>query len=289
MNKHNVDFCTRLLEKSFTLNDICDVIYAIENIPNENRVSLLRNKSGNDIKNIIVDMKMFLDRIISNLASRYGHRIMSEDTNNRNGADLYTIIDNKKYNIELKFGHKTDRALGMKALMNLLDFDGFKNALSLSIRKQWRNLIENEADNFFSQEKRLKNTLNEAIIQFNNNFSNYILNQSEQDYLVNNIINNSGTPEKSCENYIKVSFADGEFQQINIVPNIGQWVVDNIELLSDMNRRVKIVIRNEMIKKRVEFLLNWKNNYHKRETDYFIPSKYGLTCPSWNVWVIDEN
>lgn len=283
----NVDTCVRILENCMLDTD--DVSMHDFSLSDSNRVSILRGLTHSEILAKIISMKQQLHTALTSIFEK-SYELHKSSNDNKTDADLYLIHNNTKYDIELKFGHKTDRNIGMRSFITLLNFDLFKKCLSSQQRKSWQELVMQEYsvygdEAFQRQEERLHSSLQDVSKKFNEEFSNTILSKESTDYFLHKILNMSGSPTNSNQKRLIFTYVNNSFTQIPTIINDGHWKILPIE--ADKNKRVTIKLINTTINKKVSFILNWKNNFTIKACNLKVPSKCGLSSPSWNVFVTD--
>ncbi|OYX42408.1 hypothetical protein B7Y94_03440 [Candidatus Saccharibacteria bacterium 32-49-12] len=287
----NVDQCVRYCELAMC-EDMALYSDMITQIPDLNRVVALRGKNRQQIIDLLTNCRKTVQIDIVNLYYSDGINytditFTSDSTNNRDGADIiHTLPSGQAISIELKFGQKTDRAIGMVTFENIFGASHFTEALSVNTRKGWIQGYVNQPD--VSQQKyRLETTLNRAIDGFNQYYDdrNRRLSESAQEYMERVIINNTGDGSKDSTHLLRYIVEGDQFREIKRIPTgHGYWMVKPVKPLGPGVSRVTIFVYNSTTNVQIKFLLNWKNNYKLPNGDK-VSAKLGLGSPSWNVWI----
>ncbi len=291
----DVDMCVRLCELAMC-NDVAVYADKISQIPDSKRVLVLRSKSRAQIIEILDNCKKVVQLDIVNI---YYHddtnyqdiSFTSDSDNNRDGADIiHTLSNGLDVTIELKFGKKTDRAIGKQSFEKIFETSYFTEALASQTLRGWRTQFIADLDEA-QQRQRLVNTLNRSIDQFNRYYDtlNRKLSVQAQEYLEQIIINNTGDGSKDSSRWLRYIIDGEDFREVKRIPTgLGFWTVDDVKPLSDGVSRVTIFVRNSTTNVKVKFVLNWKNSYKFGSGDK-ASAKLGLGPSSWNVWVaVDE-
>ena len=277
----NVDKCVREAELAICEN-MTSHINNILAISNNERTKCFRNKNHNDIENILINFKTYIQE---KLKEKYGiqNAILNKSENsNFEKGDLYCLNDNERIDIEIKFGNETNSNIGMRVFEKIFGCNLFKEALNLSERKKWINELIKENLNESIQITRLCDRLNEYISIFNSSYNNKYLNDEQSGFLENNIINNSGSSKKLCKNYLKFVYVNNKYNCSEpIIFQNHNWRIEPIKYINNQNKRLKICLINDLDEK-IYFTLNWKNNYKIKGVGE-ISAKCGLGCPSWNI------
>lgn len=289
----NVDLCTRYAEEGLCFKTE-ENAEKIANLPIEIQNIIFRNKTALEITQML---NRFSNTIRATISEKYDFEcvdLFPSSNDNRDGADLFCIHPEtkEKITIEVKFGSYTDKAVGMVNFAKIFGTDIFSVALSIQARRMWSNLVGKEYANLAPQLTRLSETLNAAAESFNQTMSekNYTLSPSEQAYMEDYLINNSGSYESKTENYLRFGTSpDGKkiLLATPIQKGAGEWRVEPIEPLdftTNPKARINVFLTNSETKTSIKFVLNNKNNFKLTPT-IKIPSKYMLNSPSWNVWI----
>lgn len=142
----DVDRCTR--EAEWGLVEFPSKHAAvIACIPNAQRVLFFRNKSSKQIESDLVLLSNeIVDTIQQEFAPVANHIVLQNaSSNNREGADLFCDLDDgSRLDIEVKFGAKTDHAIGMDAFEQIFGTKAFTETASLNRRKIWKALYAKE-------------------------------------------------------------------------------------------------------------------------------------------------
>lgn len=143
----DVDRCTREAELGLVGNpqQHADIIAHLDN---SLRVRFFRNKNRDQIAQDLIRSKNEIISSIKNIFhvdSRYKINLHNSSDNNREGADLFCYLDDgTRLDIEVKFGAKTDHAIGMDAFSNIFGTSAFSAAASTEKRKIWKSLFAQE-------------------------------------------------------------------------------------------------------------------------------------------------
>jgi len=289
----DVDQCTRYAEAGLC-GDARSNALKISKIDNGFRNTIFRGKSVSDIEKMLVK---FSSTIKKSVSEKFGFRcdeLFASSNNNRDSADLFCLTPGgERVNIEVKFGAYTDKAAGMGNFAKIFGTDIFTIALSTSVRKQWERLVISEYPSMTAQSKRLVETLNSAVNDFNKYLDsiNYTLPKHEQLYMEDYLINNSGSFESRSNKYTRFETNKQGTKIVEIAPlkkGVGEWRVVKVDPIdiSDDKPRVNVFVINEASRLKIKFTLNNKNDFHlKGIPGAKVRSKYMLNCPSWNVWI----
>lgn len=141
----DVDRCTREAECGLVEAPYSHALI-IASLQNSHRVNFFRNKSAKQIEH---DLARLSNEIIDTIIKAYNNKgrivLRSASSNNREGADLYCILDDgSRLDIEVKFGAKTDHAIGMEAFERIFETNAFTNTASLEKRKLWKMMFAKE-------------------------------------------------------------------------------------------------------------------------------------------------
>ena len=291
----DVDMCVRLCELAMCA-DVATYAEKISEIPDSKRVLVLRGKDWTQITEILENCKNVVQLDIVNIyydsnTSYRDIKFTSGSANNRDGADIiHTLSSGLDIHIELKFGKKTDRAIGKQTFEKIFENSFFTDALDSSILSGWRTQYITERDED-RQRLRLISTLNQAIERFNSYYDqlNRKLSAPAQMLLEQAIINNTGDGSKDSARLLRYIIDGQDFRQIKRIPTgVGVWTVDEVKPLGEGVSRVTIFVRNLTTNVKVKLVLNWKNSY-KFVSGEKASAKLGLGPSSWNVWVaVDE-
>lgn len=277
----NVDKCAREAELALCEN-LDEHINNIIDIEDKFKVKCFRNKTYKEIENILT---LFKNYIMNTIKETYNFsEIKLEKSNNSNfdAADLYCINNNKRVDIEVKFGAETNSNVGMRVINNFFNTDLFKECLNNKTRKEWKTLMIEDNLNEDNQLKRLSTVLNITIDRFNDEYGNKPLTNEQIQTLNTRIINNSGSASAQCENYIKFSCLNGIPKEIKTVKfSDNNWKILPINNIDNNHKRLIIHLSNNN-DEMVSFTLNWKNNYKIKDVGE-ISAKCGLGSPSWIV------
>ena len=293
----NVDKCVRECEAALCSDNIDKNVNAILSLPDNEKVRILRGKTKNEITDFLNNCKRFIKLQIAH--SHYGGQLRDFEkyvlsptsNNNKDGADVFHILPNKqRIEIEVKFGAKTDKAIGMKVFENIFGTNIFSQTLLNSIRDGWKNTFIRENYDGKKQFARLFLSLNNAIAGFNDHIKRqgYTLNPSEQTYMEKEIINNSGAGKGTAEYYMKFSFETMDPKEIKTIQTgRGQWKICEVKKLdsSASIARVNVFVKNTTTNTQIKYTLNWKNDYEVDANKGKVSAKLGFGSPSWNVWV----
>ena len=294
----NVDSCVREAEAG-----LCEERQThasrIAAISNSLRVMVFRFKSAQEIDNILQRCSetvkaCIIDKFYNGLKNKISIDeivLKPSSDDNKEGADLVHVLPNgEQVSIEVKFGVKTDRNIGMKTFIKIFGSQVFKEALSTQNRKLWLSLFDKD-NSEENQLNRLHNILNIAVDKFNaeQRSKNFKLTQAEQAYMEEEIINTSGgaNVSKKYDHYLKFVLNGEDFSSFShLTTGIGSWIVQSVNRLSDDVKRVSVFVNNYDTNVQIKYVLNWKNNYpHNGEA---LTAKLGFGCPSWNVWITVE-
>lgn len=287
----NVDQCVRYSELAMC-EDIDLYGERISQIPNANRVMVFRNKNKDEIVEILRNCKKTVQLDVAKIyydddVNYQDIEFTSDSNNNRDGADIiHTLESGLEVSIELKFGQKTDRAIGMAMFEKIFESDYFTKALTLDRRREWVAGYVEEP-NIFKQRYRLVESLNEAVEKFNNHYDsiNRRLSAQAQEYMESVIINNTGDGNRDNTHLLRYIIEGSGFKEIKRIPTgVGFWTVDSVKPLGDKVNRVNIFVFNSTTNVQIKYTLNWKNNYRLPNGDK-VSAKLGLGSPSWNVWI----
>lgn len=143
----DVDQCAREAELGI-VNDPQKHAGIIASLDNSLRVKFFRNKNKEQIAKDLIKAK---NEIISSIYSSFHIDnsfdiiLCNSSDNNRVGADLYCFLDDgTRLDIEVKFGAKTDHAIGMDAFASIFGTSAFSKAASVEKRKLWKSLFSQE-------------------------------------------------------------------------------------------------------------------------------------------------
>jgi len=278
--KANVYACTKHAEMALVNLDQCHIL-AISKLPDNNRCEIFKNKSYDEIMEILILYRAF---IIKTINEKFGCGIVTitkSSNDNKIGADLICVCNGNVINVEVKFGNETSSAIGMKVFSDIFETTLFTTMLDLRhVRRLWHRMFINEGYNEELQLARLYSAQIDYGKQFNEQFAGKILGNDTVDFIEQNIINNSGSSAYKCENYLKFGIVDDEFAIIDFQYFRGRkWTIMPINI--DDEKRINVRIESDA-NEVVTFILNWKNNYNLRGHGKFA-SKLGLGSPSWNV------
>ena len=290
----NVDTCVRLCEEAICVENHNDITDRIFSLSYRNKVIIFRNKTRDEIYDSISNYKRVIRTAIIDRFSSFGldeNRITIEhgNSNNRVGADLFFTLPNGDIvDIEVKFGSHTDKAIGMDSFTRIFGTDCFSNSLNLETRRMWlRRYIDDRSN--LKQYILRNDTLNEAVSKFNDHIDNqdYSLTPSQQQFMENLVINNSGGTNISNNHYLRFNILGNNMSDMETIQTgIGRWLVDRVNAVVNETDRVNIYTKNHSSSVHVKYVLNWKNNYkHNNES---LQAKLGFGSPSWNVWVTVE-
>ncbi len=273
----DVNHCAKLCE-SFFENQNKDIANEIANIPDENRIRCMRKKSDEEIYKTLSD---FFADVTNDFKENYGdiQSIECSSNDNKQVADII-IHSDKDYNCELKFGAETNSNIGIESFENLFPFSF---VMPSETRENWFNDVY--VNHTKTEEEWLaykKNYYNNAISNFNSQYQEKTLTDEQSNYLVNNIVNSSGSASKSCGNYVKYVLKRKHLVRKDPVKNEGSWQISSVSSISNpIKGRVNVNLTNGEYN--VRFVLNWKNTFRKNGVE--VPAKYGFGSPSYNVFV----
>lgn len=289
--KKDYYICSKNAEM-FLYDEDIEHINIIYSLPEDKKMINMRNKSISELQNMLLKFKKF---IISNIKNEYKDdaELFLSNQNNKKFADLYCMCKKKILDIEIKFGKETNSNIGMKSFNKIIDDNMvIKNLLSKKVREEWKSMMIAENLNEEKQLSRLIKGLNEIVDYYNQNLKGKFLSKEQTMFLNNNIINNSGSSDYNCNNYIKyVCDGNGKFYRKKIkIFKDNNFKIGEVHKL-DINKFKRFIIplyndHNE----RISLTLNWKNNTHLKD-GRIITSRCGIISPSWNVDVgelIDE-
>lgn len=272
--------------ESFIIDEDVRHVDNILKLNDNNVVSVFKNelkikKSKKEIIEILTSFKHFIISDINNNFKNKPYQLLTASNDNKNGGDLLLSVDDLIYNIELKFGSETNSNVGCKIFNKIFGNKIFNDFLNIKTRKKWQQMMVDDNMDEEKQLQRLSETLNVAIEEFNSQCANKILNEDTLKYIIDNIINNSGTSNVTNKNYLKYVCSSKGLQRIEktIIPT-DEWKIEPINQLNN-NKRVIVRLVNKNGDK-ITFTLTWKNNF-KYKNGAKVSSKCGLGSPSWNV------
>ncbi|MDO5475299.1 MAG: hypothetical protein Q4F61_02850 [Candidatus Saccharibacteria bacterium] len=288
----NVDRCTRYAEAGLCGNTR-DNALKITRLDDSIRNLIFRGKDVNQIEAMLCN---FSDKIKKVVSEKFGFeckKLSESSNNNKDGADLYTILPSgKRLVIEVKFGAYTDKAPGMGSFSKIFGTSVFTEALSNSRRKAWIEMIKLEYPDLSKQWMRTINTLNQAATEFNKMMAknNHKLSKESQEFMEDYLLNNSGDYASHTDNYIRFEVSkDGkDIDDVMLVKKGGgTWYVEDIALMdqSDKKPRINIIIHNDTTNLLIKFTLNNKNSLHLKNPPITVRSKYMVNPPSFNAWI----
>lgn len=289
----DVDQCTRYAEEGLCGNARSSALRIIT-IPDSLRNIIFRGKNAAQIEKML---DKFSRTIRESVSAKYGFicdSLKASSNNNKDGADLYCINSRTKERIiiEVKFGSYTDKAAGMGSFSQIFGTDIFTKTLSTDTRKQWITLTANEYPDLSKQSYRSSTALNHAVDIFNAEMSakNYTLTESEQSFMEDYLLNNSGSYESKADNYMRFETDKNGSKIVEATPvikGLGEWVVSKVNPINieDDKSRVNVFVTNNKTGIEIKFVLNNKNDFKVKGTNIKIRSKYMVNSPSWNVWI----
>jgi len=290
----NVDSCVREAEAGLC-GDFKQHSLAITRINDNERVLIFRGKEAQDIEFILQTCSQtikahIIDRFYPNSnVSINDISLEHGSNNNKEGADLIHILPNKeRIDIEVKFGEKTDKNIGMDKFEKIFGSQAFSKALSKENRNKWRELYCQELDEQ-KQLDRLFSVLNVAITEFNKyqENRNYTLTKEEQKFMEDEL-NTSGTSNTKGNYYLKFVLKGNNLSSFgHLTTGIGSWVIQSVKPLYSKVKRVNVFVKNYTTNIQIKYTLNWKNNY-KYKNGLRAAAKLGLKTPNWNVWITAE-
>lgn len=293
----DVDQCTRYAEEGLCKDAKSNALKIVA-IPNELRNVIFRNRNAAQIEKML---DKFSRTIRESVSAKYGFTCDSlepSSNNNKDGADLYCINPKTKerITIEVKFGSYTDKAAGMGSFAKIFGTDVFTKTLSTDARKQWITLVADEYPDLSKQSRRLSVALDQAVDIFNAKMlaKEYKLTRSEQAFMEDYLLNNSGSYESKSDNYMRFETKKNSSKIIEAMPvvkGLGEWIVDKVKPVDviDDKSRVTVFVTNSKTGVKIRFVLNNKNNFEIKGTNIEVPSKYMINSPSWNVWIGRKN
>ena len=289
----NVDQCTRYCEAAMCGN-VQPYAERIHAIPDAYRVRIFRNKTQAQITEILYRLSGEIKKIVFSKFYSCNDGYTFQDVcltqtgnNNREGADLIHRhkLTGEEINIEVKFGEKTDRNIGMKMFNKIFGNTIFLDALSMSIRKEWKERYYRERDEE-AQLRRLWAAINVAIENFNEFERSYdfILQPENQKLMEQEILNNAGDGHINGK-FVKIILDGDSFNDLKSIPTgIGKWIVQEVKKIDGTEiKRCNVFVHNYDTNVKIKFVLNWKNDYRIGEIK--APAKLGLGSSNWNVWV----
>lgn len=295
----NVDQCVRWAEEGLCGNE-AECATKIAALPEAEKVKIFHEKSGTEVEGLL---RKFRQDIIGELQREYNVatakavQLVPSSNNNRVGADVVGFVDGvARVNIEVKFGSKTDHAMGAEKFREFFGIDPYSLAVSRERRCEWRNNYVEEwrrglGDD--AQRLRLTEALNMATKEFNSYMSanNYVLPALGADSMERYLLNNSGADNDGLDYMLFDAHPKKlrmERQEIRPTGR-GIWKVQSkdVGLIGTGKRRIDIVLVNEETKIAIKFVFNFKNSYkiHVDGETIKAAAKLGLGSPSWNVWV----
>jgi hypothetical protein len=292
----NVDKCVRYCEEALCVN-LEENARKIFGLPNAEKVVVFRDKTEHEIAmtlrncretiQISLMHEFYDEHIIWKKVAFQNLTLAPSSNDNKEGADvLHKLPNGDVVDIEVKFGQKTDKAIGMKVFATIFGSNVFSEALSVKNRKSWQTNFASKL-NELEQLSRLFTSLNRAINDFNsfNEKKNFTLTSGEQEAMENIIINNSGHSKNKSAHYLRFMIKDGYFEDVKRLPTkIGKWTILRVKRLENGVKRVNVLVVNKTTNLQIRYTLNWKNNYALANKGS-APAKLGLGSPSWNVWV----
>ncbi|MDO4889202.1 MAG: hypothetical protein Q4A25_00700 [Candidatus Saccharibacteria bacterium] len=289
----DVDQCTRYAEEGLCGNARRSAL-RIATIQDSFRNIIFRGKNATQIEKML---DKFSRTIRESVSAKYGFicdSLKASSNDNKDGADLYCINSRTKERIiiEVKFGSYTDKAAGMGSFSQIFGTDIFTKTLSTDTRKQWITLTVNEYPDLSKQAYRSSAALNHAVDIFNAEMSakNYTLTESEQSFMEDYLLNNSGSYESKADNYMRFETDKNGSKIVEATPvvkGLGEWVVSKVNPINikDDKSRVNVFVANNETGIEIKFVLNNKNDFKVKGTNIKIRSKYMVNSPSWNVWI----
>lgn len=264
----NVDECVRLCEAALCskLKENAEGIYKL---PNTKKVLIFRNKGLSEIINILENCKEtiqisllneFYQGELSNKKISFKDLILKKSSdNNKKGADLFHILPNGNIvDIEVKFGQKTDKAIGMKVFNEIFGNNIFSDILSSTQRVKWKKEFLINRDEV-KQINKLHNILNKGIEKFNNfnQNKNFTLSKKEQKFMEDLIINNSGDIHNKVNHYLRFIIKDNDFENIKKLPTgVGEWNILKVKKIEKDIKRMNVFVINRTTNLQIKYTLN---------------------------------
>ena len=262
-------------------------------IDDSEKPKAFRNKSKKQTEERILNLNAKLKEILSKICLYSEIIEIKQDSNdNKIGGDiivtlLYSSRTEKKV-VELKFGSKTDRNIGLGTfdmvfpVLNQKNY--FQNKIA-SIKRGQRKCVDEHNGNIEVAIKNLQNQLEDWKKELNEMIENgSIAINSDMMYKVlsttGSVVNNT---EAEIFKAVKITFK--RMREIEILDCSGSWKITDIVTSSKTDvARIHFIASNG--KNKVRFTLNNKNNDEYKGNKY--PSKSGIGSYSFNVWISKE-
>lgn len=278
MEKHNVNQCVKLCEQ-YMADCGSGIPEQVSLIPDENRIKSLRRKS---LDSIAKTLDKWSENIHSGIEQKYGAiaSIETGNADNKTAADLAVSLESgMKLDIELKFGSETNSNIGLATFERLF---GISLEMPCDVRNQWfeqvyvtKEKTEDEWHSFF------KEYYNGKIDPLNQSYEGKTLNEEQTNFLVNSILNSSGSPTGNGSEIVKFALKQGRMTMVEPIETRGAWIGTRTNSIVDpLKNRLNFAIEDD--EHRVTFILNWKNTY--RKNGIAVPAKYGFGSASLNIF-----
>ena len=276
---HNVSGCTSLCEQ-YISNPDSSIPEAISLIPDENRISILR---GCDAGRIGKRLEAWRGDICAGLERKYGHlaSIEAGSADNKTGADIAaTLEDGSRLDVELKFGSETNSNVGLATFSRLF---GVSLEMPIEIRQKWFKMVYADGERTEEEWHQFRKAYyNGKIAVLNQKFDGQALSEEQGSFLVDSILNSSGSPMGNGRNSVKFVLKRGRMAMAEPVENSGKWnALRTNPIGNPLKNRLNFAVESDAL--RILFILNWKNTY--RKDGIAVPAKYGFGSAAVNVFV----
>lgn len=276
--KHNVNQCVKLCERYMADCDSA-IPEAVSGIPDENLIKSLRGKSPDEIAKRLAEWNR---NIRTALEQKYGKisSIKAGDADNKTAADLEVFFESgDRLDIELKFGSETNSNIGLATFERLF---GISLEMPCEIRSRWFEQVYAEKEKTEEEWHGFRKAFyNSRIAALNQKCEDRELDDEQTGFLVNSILNSSGSPSSRGSRVVKFVLKRGRMVMVEPLETKGTWIGTKTNLIANpLKNRLNFSIEDD--EHRVTFILNWKNTY--RKNGIAVPAKYGFGSASINIF-----
>lgn len=256
--------------------------HGFDAIPNSVRPRFLQDQGFHDLVSISDNL---LESIARELNVPTSSLRFTASRDNRVGSDLLEV--NTQVSIELKLGLATDVNVGFGSIVKYL----FPNEIDLfptrDDRVRWRSLYRKEGPTSVLSEQKQKFTVLQSILQ--SRYTDHILGENASKLITGyayGVTNEKEIFRTQDNHYRKILRFDltlghgWKFQEKTALEN-SEWLYGDFNY--SMRNRFTFFIKNTEFSKRLNLVLNYKNNY-KFPDGVKVEAKLGLGSPSFNGW-----
>lgn len=254
--------------------------------------NFLKKVSNEGLAKFVLNLHDNLKKALKKYFKQDIVKVVEGSKSNQVGSDLViTLKDNSNFDIELKFGHETDKGIGLKTfdqMVILKDKPNYFSEKFPTITQEQHKYADLHPLDQTGLITNLKKQLSKMYFELMSiHKSGKLIINSE---MVENQLNGTGSITKKIGATHPVKFEISRINVIKVKPFkdfSGKWSLKEIELSNKPDKaRLTIWLTNG--KSKAKFYFGWKNDYtYSKDGNRYI-ARTGMGSTSLNVWTYLE-